>query len=62
MASLNTMVKAVSGMLGTKDLSDWEDGFVKSIVQKTRDGDDTRVLTGKQIDSLERIYNKHFVH
>lgn len=62
MASLNAMVKAVSGMLDTRDLSDWENDFVRSVVEKTKDGDDTRALSERQIDSLERIYQKHFAH
>lgn len=60
MASLNTMVKRVSGLLDTHDLSDWEDDFVRSIVERTRDGDDTTALTEKQITCLERIFRKHF--
>ncbi len=60
MASLNTMVKAVSGMLDTHDLSDWENGFVRSVVDGTKQGDDTRSLTEKQIEVLTRIYEKHF--
>lgn len=60
MASLNTMVKRVSGLLDTKDLSDWEDDFVRSITERTRDGDDTTALTEKQITCLERIFHRHF--
>lgn len=61
MASLNTMVKRVSGLAGTNDLSDWEENFVASIIRQTRDGFDTSSLTEKQIDVLERIHDKHFV-
>lgn len=60
MASLNTMVKRVSGMTDTTDLSTWENDFVKSIVEKTGDGNNTTSLTEKQIDVLEKIHNKHF--
>lgn len=60
MASLNAMVRKVSGMLGTKDLSDWEESFVQSVVDKTRDGADTTSLTEKQIDVLQRLHDKHF--
>jgi hypothetical protein len=59
-ASLNTMVKRVAGLQDTTDVSNWENKFIKSIVEKTRNGDDTRSLTEKQIDVLERIFNKHF--
>ena len=60
MTTLNTMVKRVSGLIDTKDLSDWEDSFIQSIVEKTKNGDNTTSLTEKQIDVLERIHNKHF--
>ncbi len=59
MASLNTMVKRVSGLLDG-DVSEWERRFIASVVRQTQDGDDTRSLTEKQIESLERIFDKHF--
>jgi hypothetical protein len=60
MTTLNTMVKRVSGLQGTHDVSDWEDEFIASIVEKTRGGDDTSRLSEKQIEVLERIFRKHF--
>lgn len=60
MASLNTMVKLCAGLVGTKDVSDWESNFLQSIVERTKSGDNTTSLTEKQIDVLERIFNKHF--
>lgn len=60
MASLNTMVQRVHGLIDTKDLSDWESDFVASVVEQTSDGKNTTSLTEKQIDVLERIFRKHF--
>lgn len=60
MTSLNTQVKRVSGLLGTHDLTDWEEDFCFSIVRQTKEGDNTSSLTDKQIECLERIHNKHF--
>lgn len=60
MASLNTMVQRVSGLVDTKDLTDWESDFVTSVVEQTNDGKNTTSLTEKQIDVLERIFRKHF--
>lgn len=60
MASLNTMVKRCAGLVGTKDVSDWEDDFLQSVLEKTRNGDNTSSLTEKQIDVLERIFHKNF--
>lgn len=60
MASLNTMVKRCEGLVGTKDVSDWEDDFLTNIVKVTKGGDDTSKLTEKQIDVLTRIHDKNF--
>lgn len=60
MASLTTMVKQLSGLVDTKDVSDWENDFLESIMRSTHDGDNTTVLTEKQIDVVERIFKKHF--
>jgi hypothetical protein len=60
MASITTMVKRVIALAGTKDVSDWESDFLTSIAQQTKNGDDTRCLTEKQIDVVERLHDKHF--
>lgn len=60
MASLNVMVKKCAGLVGTKDVTDWEDDFLKNIVQRTKEGDDTTSLTEKQIDVLTKIHDKNF--
>ncbi len=60
MASLNTMVKKCAGLVGTKDVTPWEDQFLQSVLEKTGDGNNTTRLTEKQISVLERIYGKNF--
>jgi len=60
MASLNTMVKQCAGLIGTKDVTLWEDQFLQSVVERTAQGDNTTSLTEKQVDVLERIHAKHF--
>lgn len=60
MASLNTMVKKVAGLADTSDVSDWENQFIKSVVEKTEHGKNTTSLTEKQIDVLERLHGQHF--
>jgi hypothetical protein len=60
MASLNNMVKKVAGLADTRDLTDWENGFVKKLIAQTSNGDNTTSLTEKQIDSLEELHSKHF--
>ena len=60
MASLNLMVKRLAGLQGTRDVSEWEDQFISSVLEATRNGDDTRALTERQITVVERLFRKHF--
>lgn len=60
MASITTMVKQVAGLQDTTDVNEWENAFITSILEKTKNGDDTRCLTEKQIEVIERIYRKNF--
>ena len=59
--SLGTKIEQLDGLRDTKDLSEWENGFVTSILERYLiAGRDTRMLTGKQVDVIERIWGKHF--
>lgn len=60
MASITAMVKRLPGLQGTGDLTPWEEQFVKDILAKTQQGDNTTSLTEKQVEVVERIFNKHF--
>lgn len=59
MISTTTMIRRLEGMLGTKDLSDWEHGFVESLAEKLDAGQVTQ-LTERQVETLERLHGKHF--
>lgn len=58
--SINGMVRRVAGLLGTRDLTAWQERFVQSLVDQTCSGADTSSVTEKQFDVLEQIYNRHF--
>jgi hypothetical protein len=61
LVSLGTKIEQLDGLRDTKDLSEWENGFVTSILERYLvAGRDTRMLTGKQVDVIERIWSKHF--
>lgn len=60
MKSIGQMIKQLGGLLGTKDINDWEHGFIKSVVGWTSDGERTAGLSAKQVAVIERIYRKHF--
>lgn len=60
MKSLGAMVKQLHGMVGTDDLTGWESDFIESIWKQTGEGVDTAYLSNNQVQTIERIYRKHF--
>ncbi|OUM01645.1 hypothetical protein [Variovorax sp. JS1663] len=60
MTALNTMVKKVAGLADTKDVTPWQNRFIKNVVRQTSNGDNTTSLTEAQIDTLEELYERHF--
>jgi len=59
MVSTSVMIQRLEGCLGTGDLSDWEEKFVRSLTEQLAAGEVTR-LSAKQVDTLERLHDKHF--
>lgn len=57
--STSTMIERLEGCLDTRDLSEWEETFVRSLAEKRDEGHVTR-LTERQIETLERLHAKHF--
>jgi len=62
MTSIGTMIVRISGLHGTKEVTDWENTFIRSIVDKynARDKSKAMELTENQIAIIERIHDKHF--
>jgi hypothetical protein len=62
LVSIGSKVEQIEGLLGTGDLNAWEHTFVTDIVARYKAaGSDSRVLTEKQVDVIDRIWRKHFV-
>ena len=59
-ASIGQMVQKLAGLIGTKDVSDWEDEFLSGIEAATDGGKRTSHLTEKQLDVIVRLHSKHF--
>lgn len=59
MKSVRQKIQQCEGLIDTRDVNDWENGFLKGLAASTTDGDTTH-LTQKQVEVLERIYGKHF--
>ena len=60
MKSLGQMIKQIAGLVGTRDVNDWETKFITGIVQLTDNGENTKYLSPPRIDVIERIYRRHF--
>jgi hypothetical protein len=60
MLSTTQMIRRLQGMVGSKDLSDWESGFVESLAEKFVDTDKITKLSERQLEVLERLHGKHF--
>lgn len=59
MKSIGAMIKQIAA-LEVGDLTEWEDNFCLDMYLKTRQGKETSVLTDKQVEKIESIFNKHF--
>lgn len=61
LVSIATMIEQIDGLRDTTDLTEWEQGFVTSILQRyLLANKDTQALSGKQVEVIERIWSKHF--
>lgn len=60
MKSIGAMLQAVSGLLGTKDISEWEAGFIRNCMETSKGGTLTSHLSDKQVEIVETIFSKHF--
>lgn len=60
MKSLGAKVKQIGAMADTKDLDAKANAFVKKMVDVTRNGEDTRMLTPGQVKFVEDLHERHF--
>ncbi len=60
MKSIYQKVQQLSGLTGTKDLSDWEAKFVASVVEAMDGTMATTKLTSKQVEKIDEIFERHF--
>lgn len=58
--SIGKMLEACHGLCDTKDVTDWQNGFIKSVYSQTNGAKDTSKVSERQYEVLEQIYNKHF--
>lgn len=59
LVSTTTMIQRLQGLLGTRDLTEWEQEFVRKLAAEAEAGRATQ-LTGAQVDMLDRLHGRHF--
>lgn len=59
MVSTAQVITRLEGVLGTKDVNDWERGFVRTLAARVHAGEVTK-LTGNQVDKLDELHGRHF--
>ena len=58
--SIGSMILQLEPLLDTKDLTPWEDGFVRRLAEISDHGRDTLKLSVNEIGRLVELYRKHF--
>lgn len=58
--STNTKVEQLRAMLGSRDLTDWEQGFVQNVSDNFAKNKSSASLTDRQLEIVDRIWGKHF--
>jgi len=59
MNSTRVMVDKLEGLLGTEDLNEWEQRFVSGMVTR-RDENRLTGISTRQVETLQRLHDKHF--
>jgi hypothetical protein len=59
MNSTRVMVDKLEGLLGTEDLNEWEQRFVRDMVTR-RDENRLVGISERQVRSLQNLHDKHF--
>jgi len=60
MKSLGQKITQLQGLVGTKDVTEWQSNFIASIGRQSDGGADTQRLTERQVKIIEEIWAIHF--
>lgn len=60
MASTNSILQRCAGLIDTTDVSERENGFLKSVWERSEQGKRPDKLSGPQLEWLTDIHEKHF--
>lgn len=59
--SIRQKIQQLEGLVDTKDVTDWENQFIKNMVEKIKPDSSTTKLSSKEVDKIDQIHSKHFV-
>lgn len=59
MVSATQMICKLEALLGTADLSAWEQSFVRNLAARMHAGQVTK-LSGEQVEKLGELHGRHF--
>ena len=61
MKSIGQMLELCDGLRDTKDISPWENTFLTDMIERYLIArKSTSAFSDKQVEIIDRIYNKHF--
>lgn len=60
MKSLGAMITQLHAMEDTRDLTAWENDFVKSAWRDSQQGKITVTISAKRVEIIDRLYRQHF--
>jgi len=57
MKSVRAMIDQLEGLLGSEDVNEWEDAFIRIVVERKA----TRLaFSAYQVEVINRLWGKHF--
>lgn len=58
--SIGKMIKSLLEMIGTGELTTYDQSFIRSAADQSNQGTDTSKLSDKQVEIVDTIFRKHF--
>lgn len=59
--SIGAMIEQLDGLRDTRDLNEWEQTFVTSVLERyLLANKNTQGLSSKQVECIEKIWKRHF--
>ena len=60
MTSLQEMLRRLQLLLAGSELGEWESDFIANVYARSSNGTRTSVLSGRQVEVIEKLFRRHF--